>query len=58
MRDKRAIGLEALRRQRERLEELRAQQSIGPEAFLVLQEELDFLEVTISDEEDRRIEQS
>ena len=58
MRDKRAIGLEALRRQRERLEELRAQQSIGPEAFLVLQEELDFLEVTLSDEEDRRIEQS
>ena len=58
MHDKRAIGLAALRRQRERLEELRAPRSIGPDAFLVLQEELDFLEVTLSDEDDRRIEQS
>ena len=52
------LGLAALRRQRERLEELRALRRVGPEAFLILQEELDFLEVTLSDEEDRRIEQS
>lgn len=55
---KRATGLVALRRQRERLEELRASREVGPDAFLVLQEELDFFEVTLSDESDRRIEQS
>jgi CPA1 family monovalent cation:H+ antiporter len=58
VREKRALGLAALRSQRERLEELRAVRRVGPEAFLILQEELDFLEVTLSDEEDRRIEQS
>ena len=57
LREKRSAGLAALRRQRERLEELRALSSVGPEAFLVLQEELDFLEVTLNEEEDRRIEQ-
>ena len=55
---KRALGLVALRRQRERLEQLRALRQVGPEAFLILQEELDFLEVSLSDEADRRIEQS
>ena len=55
---KRALGLAALRRQRERLEQLRALRQVGPEAFLILQEELDFLEVSVSDEADRRIEQS
>jgi NhaP-type Na+/H+ or K+/H+ antiporter len=58
VREKRALGLAALRSQRERLEELRALRQVGPEAFLILQEELDFLEVTLSDEENRRIEQS
>ena len=58
VREKRALGLAALRRQRERLEELRALRRVGPEAFLILQEELDFLEVTLSDEGDRRIEPS
>jgi CPA1 family monovalent cation:H+ antiporter len=57
-RQKREVGLAALRRQRERLEELRAERRIGPEAFLELQEELDFLEVTLSDENSRRIEPS
>jgi CPA1 family monovalent cation:H+ antiporter len=58
LREKREVGLAALRRQRERLEELRTARRIGPEAFLALQEELDFLEVTLSDEERRRIEPS
>lgn len=44
---KRALGLVALRRQRERLEQLRAVRQVGPEAFLILQEELDFLEVSL-----------
>jgi monovalent cation/hydrogen antiporter len=56
--DKRALGLAALRRQRERLEQMRALRQVGPEAFLILQEELDFLEVSLSDEAARRIEQS
>ena len=34
------------------------QRQVGPEAFLILQEELDFLEVTLSDEDRRRIEPS
>lgn len=57
-RAKRAVGLDALRRQRERLEALRASRDVGSEAYLILQEELDFLEVTLSDEDDRRIEAS
>jgi monovalent cation/hydrogen antiporter len=55
---KRTLGLVALRRQRERLEQLRGLRQVGPEAFLILQEELDFLEVSLSDEAGRRIEQS
>jgi CPA1 family monovalent cation:H+ antiporter len=55
---RRRVGLSALRRQRERLEALRSARDISPEAFLVLQEELDFLEVSLSDEADRHIEQS
>lgn len=55
---KRSLGLDALRRQREHLEQLSALRQVGPEAFLILQEELDFLEVSLSDEADRRIEQS
>ena len=57
-RAKRAVGLVALRTQRERLEALRTSREVGPEAFLILQEELDFLEVTLSDEGERHIEQS
>lgn len=53
---KRELGRAALRRQRERLEELRAERRVGAEAFLILQEELDFFEVTLSDEDDRHIE--
>jgi CPA1 family monovalent cation:H+ antiporter len=54
----RALGLVALRRQRERLDELRALQRVGPDAFLILQEELDFDEVALSGDEERHIEES
>jgi len=54
---RRAVGLKALRRQRERLEELRDAQTVGADAFLVLQEELDFEEVSISREDERQIEE-
>jgi monovalent cation/hydrogen antiporter len=55
---KRQLGLDAIRSQRERLEELRTEQRVGDDAFLILQEELDFKEVAHSSEDERRIEES
>ena len=55
---RRKLGLIAIRRQRLRLEELRSDQRVSPEAYLVLQEELDFHEVSLVSEEERRIEES
>jgi CPA1 family monovalent cation:H+ antiporter len=55
--EKRSLGLIAMRRQREQLEALRAEHSVGPDAFLILQEELDFGEVSLRTEEERRIEE-
>jgi CPA1 family monovalent cation:H+ antiporter len=54
----RSLGLAALRRQREQLDVLRSEQRVGPDAFLLLQEELDFEEVTVSSEDERHIEES
>ena len=45
---KRQLGLAAIRRQRERLDELRNEQRVGADAFLILQEELDFDEVALT----------
>lgn len=56
--EKHRLGREAVRRQRKRLEELRNEQRVGPDVYLRLQEELDFLEVSLSDEHARRIEES
>jgi monovalent cation/hydrogen antiporter len=56
--EKRRLGLAAMGRQRERLEELRSEQRIGADAFLILQEELDFAEVALTSESERHIEQS
>ena len=55
---KRRLGLTALRRQRKRLEELRREQRVDADSFLILQEELDFLEVTLTSEGERHIEES
>ncbi|MGK6324345.1 hypothetical protein ACMGDM_14855 [Sphingomonas sp. DT-51] len=44
--------------QRTRLEELREAQEVGADSFLVLQEELDFTEMSLRTEEERRIEES
>lgn len=54
--EKRRVGLAAIRRQRERLEELRREQRIGADGFLILQEELDFAEVALIRESERHIE--
>ncbi len=56
--EKRKLGLAAIRRQRKRLEELRSQERVGADSFLILQEELDFMQVSISSEADRQIEES
>ncbi len=56
--EKRRLGLVAMRRQRERLEQLRAEQRVDGDAFLVLQEELDFAEVALVGEAGRQIEES
>ncbi|ESQ79372.1 sodium:proton antiporter [Asticcacaulis sp. YBE204] len=56
--DQRALGRIALRAQRERLEILRREERVGADAYLILQEELDFVEVSITRESDRRIEES
>ncbi|WP_380871983.1 sodium:proton antiporter [Sphingomonas sp. DBB INV C78] len=55
--EKRRLGLAATQRKRERLEELRAAERVGPDAFLILQEELDFAELSLRTEEERRIEE-
>jgi len=55
---KRDLGLALMRVQRERLEALRTAQKVGADAFLILQEELDFQEVALSGEDDRHIEES
>jgi CPA1 family monovalent cation:H+ antiporter len=54
----RTVGLAAVRRQRERLEELRQDLHVGPDAFLILQEELDFNEVALGDDETRHMEEN
>ncbi len=57
MERRRAFGLAAIRRQRECLETLRTGQSISPDTYLALQEELDFKQITLTAEDERRIEE-
>jgi CPA1 family monovalent cation:H+ antiporter len=54
----RRLGLAATRRQREMLEELRDAERIDSDMFLTLQAELDFSEVALIREEERRMEES
>jgi CPA1 family monovalent cation:H+ antiporter len=55
---KRRLGLAAIHRQRERLEELRSADRLGPDAFLILQQDLDFKEVALVSDGERHIEES
>jgi monovalent cation/hydrogen antiporter len=55
--EKRRLGLASLARQRAVLEALRSGQRVGPDAFAILQEELDFSEVALRSECDRMIEE-
>lgn len=56
--ERRRLGLVALHCQRQRLEELRNADRIGTDAYLALQEEIDFAEVALITERERRIEES
>ena len=56
--EKRRVGRKALYRERKRLEELRAEQRIDSDEYLALQEQLDFQELALSSEDERRIEES
>jgi CPA1 family monovalent cation:H+ antiporter len=55
---RRELGLSAIRAQREELERMRADDAIGADTYLLLQEELDWHELTILCDEERRIEES
>jgi CPA1 family monovalent cation:H+ antiporter len=55
---KRQYGLAAVRKQRKRLDKLRIEGHVGADAFIVLQEELDFAEVALNLETDQHIEES
>ncbi len=58
LKDKHRLGLDTIRQQRKLLEEMRRTGRVGADAFLVIQEELDFTEVSLSSETDRQIEEN
>jgi monovalent cation/hydrogen antiporter len=53
----RDLGLKAIEAEREALETLRADDNIGPEGYLGLQEQLDWYELTLLRDADRQIEE-
>jgi NhaP-type Na+/H+ or K+/H+ antiporter len=53
----RQLGLKAIEAEREQLETLREKDRIGPDAYLGLQEHLDWSELTLLRDVDRRIEE-
>jgi hypothetical protein len=53
----RKLGLKAIEAEREELESLRMKDRIGPDAYLGLQEHLDWSELTLLRDVDRRIEE-
>ncbi len=55
---KRALGLAVIDRQRRCLEALRRRHAISPDSYATLQEELDFRQIAITSEGERRIEES
>ena len=56
--EKRRLGLIALRHQRKRLQVLRGAHKVGADAYLILQEELDFREIALATENERHIEET
>ena len=54
----RELGLSAIQAEREELERMRADDTIGADTYLLLQEELDWTELTLLSDDERRIEGS
>jgi CPA1 family monovalent cation:H+ antiporter len=54
----RELGLAAIAAQREELERMRAEYTIGTDTYLLLQEELDWNELTLLCDDERRIEEN
>ena len=52
------LAIAAVLAQRERLETLRGDQAISSDTYLLLQEALDWRQLTVSGDEDRRIEEN
>jgi CPA1 family monovalent cation:H+ antiporter len=57
-RKRRELGLAAVSAQREELERMRSDDVIGADTYLLLQEELDWNELTLLSDDERRIEES
>jgi CPA1 family monovalent cation:H+ antiporter len=57
LRHLRQLSLRAVREERKKLEEIRVQREIGAEAYLELQEQLDWSELTMLTDPERRIEE-
>jgi monovalent cation/hydrogen antiporter len=55
---RREFGLSAIRAERKELERMRAADTIGADTYLLLQEELDWTELTLLSDDERRIEES
>jgi NhaP-type Na+/H+ or K+/H+ antiporter len=55
---RREFAVSAVRAQREELERMRADDTIGADTYLLLQEELDWNELTLLSDDERRIEES
>jgi CPA1 family monovalent cation:H+ antiporter len=58
LKDKRQAGLDVVRAQREALRRMRAEDQISTDSFYFLQEELDWRNLTLLPDEDRRIDEA
>ncbi len=58
MKKRREVGLSAIKAQRDALERMRTDDTIGANTYLLLQEELDWNELTLLCDDERRIEES
>lgn len=56
--ERRKLGLSAIQAERKELERMRADDTIGADTYLLLQEELDWTELTLLSDDERRIEES
>jgi CPA1 family monovalent cation:H+ antiporter len=56
--ERRELGLAAIAAERQELERMRTEYAIGTDTYLLLQEEIDWNELTLLSDDERRIEES